>query len=115
LLLTFATAVIFFDWYPWNVLLLALVAIYRSEQVRGDGWKPMLASAQPGCCSMAPLCPQAVHLAHCRSLSLDVSGPQRMGQSRLVRTEENDRSAAARPDFHLKKSDLAASGFRERE
>jgi hypothetical protein len=36
------TTVIYFGWYPWNVLLLALVVIYRSEQVSHGvaAWHP---------------------------------------------------------------------------
>ena len=42
------------------------------------GSKPTCSPIQPGCCSVAPLVPQMVHRADRRSLSLDVSAPQRM-------------------------------------
>jgi hypothetical protein len=43
----------------------------------GNGRKPTSAPP-PGCWSVAPLWPQAVHRAHRRGLSLDVLGPQRI-------------------------------------
>jgi hypothetical protein len=41
----------------------------------GNGKKPTLAPPQPGCCRVAPLWPQVVHRAQCRSLSLEVLSP----------------------------------------
>jgi len=44
----------------------------------GNGSKPTIEFVQPGCCSVAPLWPHSTHRADRRSLSLDVSAPQRM-------------------------------------
>jgi hypothetical protein len=42
-------------------------------------WQEADVGATPsGCCKVAPLWPQAVHRAHCLSLSLEVSAPQRI-------------------------------------
>jgi hypothetical protein len=40
--------------------------------------KPMLLPPHVGCVSVAPLLPQPVQRAHCRSLSLGASAPHRM-------------------------------------
>jgi hypothetical protein len=44
----------------------------------GNGRKPMLFPPQPGCWIVAPLLPQPVQRAHCRSLSLDSFAPHRI-------------------------------------
>ena len=44
----------------------------------GKGRNPTPSPPQPGCWSVAPFRPQTVQRAHCLSLSLDVSAPQRI-------------------------------------
>jgi hypothetical protein len=41
----------------------------------GNSAQPMSLPAHDGCCRVAPLPPQRVHRADCRSISLSVSAP----------------------------------------
>jgi hypothetical protein len=50
----------------------------RHQQTIGNGTKPRPLPPQPGCCRFAPLLPQAVQRAHCRSTSPGASAPHKI-------------------------------------
>jgi hypothetical protein len=66
----------------------------------GNGRKPMSAPPQPGCWSVAPLCPQAVHRAHRRSLSLEVSGRRKRSAPSAGTSRSRARARAWRGADH---------------
>jgi hypothetical protein len=56
----------------------------RAQKLTGNGAKPTIVLDQLGSMSVAPLAPHLEQRADRRSMSLDVSGPQRMTRGAIA-------------------------------